>query len=175
MGTPEGKDYAASLLDFAGLEITRLVRRIVPSDQKILDIGAGWMKYRMLLAEYTMDAVEVWQPYVDQHKPSKFYDNVHVMEAVNFRYQQRYGAVIMGDVLEHMSVNDAQAVIRAACENSDLVVVAVPFQMAQHEEEGNPYEIHVQDDLTEELMAERYPELSLRSLDGHKAIYVHEG
>lgn len=174
MGTPEFKNYLASLLDFAGFEIARLVRHRVPTDRKILDVGAGWAKYRILLNEYAMDAVEIWKPYVEKHRLMDHYDSVHVMKAVDFQYPQRYGAVIMGDVLEHMPVKDAQAVIRAACGNADLVIVVVPFLMEQHEEEGNPYEAHVQDDLTEELMTERYPQLSLLVSNGHKGIYVSD-
>lgn len=173
MGTPEPKNYLASLLDFAGLEVAKLVRQRIPTNQRLLDIGAGWAKYRILLNEYRMDAIEVWEPNVERHRMVDHYDHVHVMEAVNFTYAGRYGAVILGDVLEHMSVEDAQTVIQDACDNADLVIVAVPFCMEQHEEEGNRYEVHIQDDLTKELMAERYPQLSLHAYDGHKAIYVH--
>lgn len=172
MGTPEFKNYLASTLDFAGIVVADLVRETVHPVLRILDIGSGWGKYRILLNEYDMDAVEIWQPYAEKHRLMDHYDNLYITAAVDFEYPQRYGAVIMGDVLEHMSVEDAQSVISAACDNADLVIVAVPFCMEQHEEEGNPYEVHVQDDLTEELMAERYPQLTLHASDGHKAIYV---
>ena len=39
------------------------------------------------------------------------------------------------------------------------MVVAVPYLNPQGVEEGNIYEIHIQDDLTDEIMKERYPYL----------------
>jgi hypothetical protein len=177
MATPPLAYYAAALLDFAGLTISQLVRERVATDQKLLDIGPGWGKYRFLLPEYEMDGVEVWKPYVAQNKLDAYYSTVHVVNAVDFRYLQRYGAVIIGDVLEHIPVEGAQAVIRAACANADHLFVAVPFEMPQDEVEGNHHEAHAQDDLTAELMAERYPELQFygvfqRPEEHAKAIYV---
>lgn len=159
MGTPEPKDFEAALHDFAGRGIAALVRKSVPTCQKILDVGAGWMKYRLLLPEYTFDAVEAWAPNAAEHKYEEHYNKVFIGEIADYRYPYRYGAVILGDVLEHMSVPVAQKVINDACDNADHVFVAIPFEMPQHEEDGNPYEAHIQDDVTKEVMAERYPQL----------------
>lgn len=164
MGTPEPKDFEAALYDFAGTTVAQLVRESVPADQKILDVGAGWGKFALLLPEYDMEAVEVFPPNVEKNNLCKLYSMVYIYNIVNFKYRERYGAVIMGDVLEHLSVEDAQKVLRLACENADHVFVVVPFEMPQDEEDGNCHEIHIQDDLTEALMAERYPELKLFDL-----------
>lgn len=172
MGTPSPGTYAAAMYDYAGTEIARLVREHVPTDQKLLDIGAGWGKYRFLLPEYDFDAVEVWAPYVRECKLDAYYDNVFVCDAVDFPYPQHYGAVILGDVLEHIDIAGAQRVIKKACSHTDFVFVAVPYEMPQGECDGNHHEIHIQDDLTDALMGERYPELSLFGVDGHKAIYT---
>lgn len=186
MGTPEPKDFEASLHDFAGTTIAKLVRQCVSKHMKILDVGAGWMKYRLVLPEYGFDAIEAWEPNVREHRYEEHYGRVFIGEAVDYRYPYRYGAVILGDVLEHMSVPDAQKVIAAACDNADHVFVAVPFMMPQHEEDGNRFEAHVQDDIDEQVMAERYPQLKFFDLQlkeeddgehlvaiGHtKAIYV---
>lgn len=161
MGNPAPGDYANAMFDFAGVVMSRLVRENIPTSEKILDIGAGWGKYRFLLPEYEFDAIEVWEPYIEQNKLDAYYDTVYIMDAVNFQYPQRYGAVIVGDVLEHISVEGAQKVIKAACANADYLLVAVPFEMPQDEEDGNHHEIHIQDDLNMRLMAERYPELTL--------------
>jgi hypothetical protein len=173
MGTPAPGWYGPSMFDYAGIEVAWLVRQVTPTDKKILDIGSGWGKYRWLLPEYEFDAAEVWEPYVKQHNLDSYYGNVFIGEAVKYNYPYRYGAVILGDVLEHMSVEDAQQVLDTAYRNSDLVVVAVPFLHPQGEEEGNCFEIHLQEDLTETVMTERYPDLTLYSSDGHKAVYVY--
>lgn len=177
MATPSLKDYPAALLDFAGLSIAKLVRERVTTDKRLLDIGPGWGKYRFLLPEYDMDGVEVWAPYVQQNKLNAYYATVHVTNAAHFRYRCRYGAVILGDVLEHIPVAAAQKVIEQACANAEHVFVATPFVMPQDEVDGNPHEAHVQDDLTAELMDERYPQLKLydqriREGEHTKAIYI---
>ncbi len=173
MGTPDPDSYADAMFDFAGVETAWLVRESIPADRKVLDIGSGWGKYRWLLPEYEFDAVEVWEPYALLHKLDAYYDNVFIGEAVDYSYPYDYGAVILGDVLEHMSIEDAQRVLNAAYSHADLVVIAVPFLHPQGEEEGNPYEEHLQEDLTEEVMAKRYPDLTLYRYDGRKAIYTY--
>lgn len=173
MGTPPPGWYGPSLFDYAGLEVAWIVRQVVPTDKKILDIGSGWGKYRWILPEYEFDAVEAWEPYVRQHKLDAYYDKVFIGEAIDYSYPYRYGAVILGDVLEHMTIGDAQNFLHHAYDHADLVVVAVPFLHPQGEEEGNPYEAHLQEDLTEAVMEQRYPDLTLHGCDGHKAIYVY--
>lgn len=180
MGTPDSAvAYAGALLDFAGVEIAKLVRAYVPPDLAVLDVGAGWPKYRILLSEYTaMDAVEVWRYNIVSNQLHNFYRAVYHTDIADFSYPMRYGAVIMGDVLEHLPVERAQKVVRVACANADHVFVAVPFEMAQDAGDDNPYEVHVQDDLTIEVMAARYPRLKfLTRQEGQwgaptKAIYV---
>lgn len=178
MATPD--NYVLSLLDYAGTTIGELVRENVPTNEKILDIGAGWGKYRFLLPEYEMDGIDVWEPYIEKHKLDAYYETVFITDASKFGYPYRYGAVIMGDVLEHLEIADAQKMVRAACQHSDFVFIATPFEMLQEEVEGNPHEAHIQPDLTAEIMAERYPELELFDTFGKenehvKAIYVKKG
>lgn len=178
MATPD--NYATALMDYAGNTISALVREHVDSNGKILDIGAGWGKYRFLLPEYEMDAVDIWEIYVDKHKLDAYYDTIYITDAARFDYPNRYDAVIMGDVLEHLPVEDAQKMVRAACNNADYVFISTPFEMEQEEVEGNPHEAHVQADLTEKVMAERYPELELFDTFGRpgehvKSIYVKRG
>lgn len=178
MASPD--EYILSLHDYAGNLISKMVRLNVPSNEKLLDIGAGWGKYRWLLPEYEMDAVDIWEPYVEKHKLDAYYDTVFITNAADFAYPRRYGAIIMGDVLEHLTVEEAQKLVRAACEHSDFVFIATPFEMEQAEVEGNPHEAHIQPDLTEYVMAKRYPELELFDTFGRygehvKSIYIKKG
>lgn len=175
MATPEA--YTQALLDYAGLTISRYIRDNVSPDGQILDVGAGWGKYRFLLPEYEMDAVEIWQPYVGLHHLDAYYRRVFVEDITEFKMPQRYSAVVMGDTLEHIPRREAWGVIENLCNNADLVCVAVPFEMEQEPVDGNKHEAHLQPDLSEELMAERYPQLELLEKFGRpgehvKAIYV---
>ena len=55
------------------------------------------------------------------------------------------------------------------------MIVAVPFRYEQGALYGNPYEVHVQPDLTPEIFADRYPgfEVLLRARDNY--CYYHKG
>lgn len=178
MATP--KEYALSMLDFAGIHISRMVREQIDPSKRLLDIGAGWGKYRWLLPEYEMDALDIWEPYVKKHKLDAYYRNVHISDGSKFVYPDRYAGIIMGDVLEHLTVEDAQTMVKNACDNADYVYIATPYVMEQEEVENNPHEAHIQDDLTCAIMEKRYPELVLAGVYGRrgehtKAIYVKRG
>jgi hypothetical protein len=171
MGIPVLSAYVDALYDFSGDTIAAYVRDNVPDSERILDIGAGWGKYRFILPEYEMDCVEIWLPNIQESNLNSYYRKVYHQDISKFKYPNRYGCVIFGDVLEHMSVENAQRAIRAACANSDFVCVTVPYEMPQPADD-NPHEEHIQEDLTRAVMEERYPELECLAEEGHKAVYV---
>lgn len=170
MGTPPSVERHAATYDWAGTLVHQLVHRDHnPLTTRILDVGAGWGKYRDLLPEYRMDACEIWQPYVDENNLTARYDNVYNVDVCELSLTRgglpRYDLVILGDVLEHIPRPRAVELINDLCTVTADVLVVVPYLYPQGEEEGNPYEEHVQDDLTPELMAHAYQELRLIKLE----------
>ncbi len=137
----------------------------VPFDTHILDVGAGCGTYSDLLRGYgyKMDAVEIWQPYIDKYELFKKYDVVYNENITNMAigYYEVYDFYILGDVLEHLSVDEAQWLLSFLRLKGKKFLVAVPYQMEQGEHEGNKYETHLQPDLTPDVMKQRYPELEL--------------
>ncbi|NBW33780.1 MAG: autotransporter strand-loop-strand O-heptosyltransferase [Cytophagia bacterium] len=130
----------------------------VPTSKRILDVGPGQGTYSDLLRDlgYRMDAVEVWAPYVDQFGLRSKYDNVYVADIREFNISD-YDFIILGDVLEHLSTQDAQKLIDNIYFSDIQCLVAIPYMMAQDGEEyGNSYETHLQPDLTPEVMLSRY-------------------
>lgn len=121
-----------------------------------LDVGACDGVYSRLLGDWlTMDAVEAYEPNVMRNDLEKKYRKVFVEDIRGFKYRH-YKVVIFGDVLEHMSVKEAQGCLEFAKKHSDVIIAAVPYKFKQGAIYGNPYEFHVQDDLTDELFMERY-------------------
>lgn len=178
----------AEIYDWAGL----LVRDYVLThydhgDVEVLDVGAGHGKYRVLLTVCPkVDACEVWEPTVVNENLRSLYRSVYVQDVATLVDESWWSAdvgydlVIMGDVLEHLTREDAQHVLRRVTEVGADVIVIVPFMYPQDEEDGNVYQRHLQDDLTPELMATEYPSLRLialetRSWKPFKGIYVGEG
>ena len=72
-----------------------------------------------------------------------------------------YDYMIMGDVLEHLSVNDATNLLKVIDEKKIKCLVAVPFLYEQGSYEGNHYETHLQPDLTPKIVQQRYKNLFL--------------
>ena len=137
----------------------------VPLDTSILDVGAGCGTYSDLLRGYgyKMHAVEIWQPYIKQYDLNNKYSCVYEENVLQipFNVLEAYDFYILGDVLEHLSVEDAQWLMNFLKIKGKQYLVAVPYVMEQGEYEGNIHETHLQPDLTPENMLERYPHLEL--------------
>ena len=124
---------------------------------KVIDVGAGAGTYRDLCG-VPMDAVEIHKPYIDKYNLTAKYSHVYNQDAKEVDYTQ-YDIAILGDVLEHMSVEDAQVIITKLCESVDHVFIVVPYMWPQGIYDNNEHEIHLQDDLNDKTMTERYPQL----------------
>lgn len=153
--------------------VCRWIREHFGRDSQILDVGACDGKWRYLLKDYPrMDAVEVWEPNCRQI--AGLYRKIYHADIRTFSYPREYDLIIFGDVLEHMSTEDAQAVLREAWNRCTELIVCVPFLYQQGAIYGNPYEVHIQDDLTREIMTVRYPELDVLHDPGGRICYYHK-
>lgn len=130
-----------------------------------LDVGACDGKWCDLLGGWlTMDAVEVFEPNILYHHLDRKYHEVYACDIYDMTYDW-YDLIIFGDVIEHMTVDRAQKVLRYAEQRCNDMIIGVPFMYVQPEIYGNKYEKHIQDDLTEEIFNKRYPgyEILLRA------------
>lgn len=136
----------------------------------ILDIGAGSGTYSNVLSEYkNIDAVEIYEPYIEKYDLRHKYKNVFLSNATDFDFEY-YDIIIMGDILEHLSIEDAQKLINRLYDKCIQLIISIPFQMKQYGL-GNGYEDHIQDDLTEEIMSIRYPNLKKSWSNGTIGVY----
>ena len=162
-----------SSYDIGKAEIVAWVRMHYPKGATCLDVGACDGKWWNLLGDYlVMDAVEVWEPNIRENDLERKYRRVFCADIRRFWYKD-YDLVIFGDVLEHMSVEDAQKVLHWASLMSKDYIIGVPFNYPQDEIYGNPYERHIQDDLTPELFDERYPGHELLLRPTYNYAYYH--
>jgi hypothetical protein len=140
----------------------------------VLDVGPGKGTYADLLSEIfpVIDAVEIHAPYIQKFGLREKYRKVFNHSIVGFPGINLYDVVILGDVLEHLSIEDAQAVL-ANAQFAKQIVIAIPYQMKQGAYRGVQSEVHLQDDLTHEIFMRRYPGFPLLasySAKGH-AVY----
>ena len=139
----------------------------------VLDVGPGIGTYSDLLSINNIDAVEIFKPYIKKYHLIDKYRYVYNMDIMEFDHFERYEWVILGDVLEHIKVEDAQFLINKITKVGCKCLVAVPYLFHQGESEGNIYEIHHQFDLTPRIMLERYPELEHLIGNIHYGYYVN--
>jgi len=122
----------------------------------VLDIGAGSGKWGIALKEnFIIDAVEVWQENIDKFKLNEIYRKVYKSDILDFDFDF-YDIIILGDILEHLEVEQAQNLINKLYKKCNQLLIVVPYNYEQDDLGGNPYEIHKQPDLTEKLFMERY-------------------
>jgi hypothetical protein len=155
-------------------EVKEFILEQIPTHCHILDIGAGVGTYSDLLRKhgYFMSGVEIYQPYVDKYNLKEKYDILHVENILNINNFDHYHLVIMGDILEHLTYEDARKIIDKYLNQHSKMIVAVPYMMQQSEYDGNIYEVHLQPDLTPQVMQERYPEFELLYGDDMYGYYI---
>jgi predicted TPR repeat methyltransferase len=130
------------------------------SIKKVLDVGAGSGTYGKMLGDLvkTIDAVEVWNPYINEFELTSIYNSVRVIDARNIAEAvfAEYDLVIFGDILEHMTADEAKAVWKKAS-FAKYGLISVPIiHYPQGAEYGNPYEVHVQEHMHPEDIRKDY-------------------
>jgi hypothetical protein len=140
--------------------IRTVVLEYLPRRYKILDVGPGIGTYGKFLSDLNIDAIEIHKPYVEQYGIKQYYKNVFIGNIIEFNYDD-YDYIIIGDVLEHIPVDDAKKLIKDITSKGIKCLIAVPFLCPQDAVGGVESEIHHQEDLTSRIMKSRYPELEV--------------
>ena len=143
--------------EYGKQEIVSYIHQHFEKGSTCLDVGACDGKWYDLLGDYlTMDAVEIFEPNVTNHRLNDRYRRVYVCDIADYMYDW-YDLIIFGDVIEHMDVDKAHTVLSYARTRCKDMIIGVPFQYRQGTLYGNEYERHIQDDLTPEIFRERFP------------------
>ena len=145
MSTEEGKNLICATL-----------HNMLSDGAAILDIGAGGATYYNLLGpNYDWTAIEIWPEAAEFCRAR--YNRVLQIDMRQYDWDKDYDLVIFGDVLEHVSVEDAQKLIKKAKAHSNMILIAIPYCYKQEALYGNEAEKHIQDKLTVELFDALYP------------------
>jgi hypothetical protein len=146
--------------DFYNKEVLNIVCLLAPNG-KILEVGPGCGKYGKELKKSFpdgIDAIEIFESYIERFNLESVYRKIYIGDVRNVCLESDdYEIVIMGDVIEHMLIKDAQAVIKTFSKANCGIIAMVPYLYPQDECFDNPHEAHIQPDLTEEIFLQRYP------------------
>ena len=143
----------------------------------ILDMGAGAGKYSFILKDVyqSIEGVEIHQPNIVNFNLKSKYSKVYNCDLRNFNFEKTYDLIIMGDVLEHLTIEDSKKVLNKFKNQCDVLII-VPYMYEQGKEVHavieNSYEEHLQPDLTKENMLERYNSLEELWSNSRCGLYV---
>jgi hypothetical protein len=148
--------------DFVDKDVTNWIVANVAKTALILDIGPGagkWGKVLKAAGYANVDGLEIHAPYVAEFGLDAIYRQVIVgdVRMAARSWLKPYALCVFGDSFEHLSREEASAVLRnLQCP----AVIVVPHELPQIVMEGNPHETHRQDDLSEAVMLKRFPGLT---------------
>jgi SAM-dependent methyltransferase len=130
----------------------------------VVDIGAGSGTYIQLIKEDAgccVDAVwigvEIWPPYIEKFKLESRYSTILNQDIRTVDWSTLSpDVVIAGDVLEHMTKDDAVALVDQILTVAKTLIISIPIRYMPQDEHAyeNPHEAHIKDDWShDEVMA----------------------
>ena len=140
--------------------------------ETILDVGAGMGWYedfikRNKINYKKLDAIEVWEPYIEKYNLKARYDNVFNIDAREWN-NWKYDLIILGDILEHMTKEEAIKLWDNISKQARFAIISIPIvHYPQGHENGNPYEEHIKDDWSSKEVLE-----SFKNITTHKEFDV---
>lgn len=135
---------------------------VARNPRRVVDVGAGEGKWGRILRDHVpIDAIEVWQPYIEKYSLTERYDRVLHIDAREFSNWRAYDVAVLGDILEHMSKDDARTMVVNMLAAKLVLFLSIPVTDCPQDGEpfGNPYEKHVSQWSHGELIAEGWKEL----------------
>lgn len=139
----------------------------------VLDIGPGAGTYSDLLRKDVSGfwgCVEIWGPYVKQYDLENRYDSVVIGDARFIEFgliRERFGVTFLGDILEHVTAEEAASIVNRVLSVSGLAVISIPVVHApQGEHFGNPFETHIEEDWSNEKVLAVFPNIALGCVSG---------
>lgn len=122
---------------------------------RILDVGVGSGTYCKLIKEDNKVCVnsdwvgiEAWGPYIEQFDLKNRYNTIinTDIRKIDWETLGKFDVAIAGDVLEHVTKEDAIFIVDKILDYSSVLIISIPIvHMPQDEYEGNPYEVHIKD------------------------------
>lgn len=131
-----------------------------PSIKTVVDIGPGSGTYIKLIREEAkccVDAqwigIEIWAPYIKEFDLENRYDQILNQDVRSVDWNKlQPSVVIAGDVLEHMTKEDAMTLVDRILEHASTLIVSIPIRYMPQDEHAyeNPHEAHIKDDWSHE-------------------------
>jgi len=165
----QGKEWTMAFVSFLSHEI-----------DDVLDIGPGQGTYYHLLNNILKDCewtgVEAFEPYIENFNLKSFYNYIYHQDIREFQPTRSYDLVIAGDVLEHMTKEEALAVVAKFKPFCKFFLISIPIiHWPQEAINDNPFEVHVKDDWSHEEILNTFDNIVQGFVGSHIGVYVLSG
>lgn len=150
---------------------------------KVVDLGPGKGTYHTHYARksHILNAywigIEVWEPYLEKFGLRDTYNEVYVEDVRLFDFSKigDIDLVFAGDILEHMTKEEAIQVVLEVLKYSKKLIISIPIiHLPQGAYEGNPFEIHVKDDWSHEEVLDTFPHIKKYHKGEEIGVYLLE-
>lgn len=180
---PFSSNSGKRLVDRAIMRIVKQMgSRFFQEDPVILDVGAGsgtysdrYSKTWLPRDKFTWNAIEVWIKYIPEYKLIDKYSTIHTVKAQDYFAEERarVDVCFMGDVLEHMTKEDAIAIVNSALNFCGAVIISLPIgHYPQDEYQGNPYEKHIVDNWDVESALSAFSNVVFYGVDKEIGVFI---
>jgi glycosyltransferase involved in cell wall biosynthesis/2-polyprenyl-3-methyl-5-hydroxy-6-metoxy-1,4-benzoquinol methylase len=151
--------------------IEKIVRRV--KHDRMLDIGCGSGTYAKMFPDAEWTGVEIWKPYIERYDLKSIYKNLINEDVRTWETEERFDVAIAGDVLEHMTTEDAKAVVDKLKACADTVIISIPLGYHPQDAcEDNPFEAHITDNWTDEEVRRVFGEPNHASVYQWMGVYI---
>ena len=96
-------------------------------EDAVLDYGCGSGTYARMFPDIKWDGVEVWEPYVEQYGLNDLYATIDTSDARECTFIGDWDVAIAGDVLEHMTADEAKTLLAKLQRQTQYVIVSIPL------------------------------------------------
>lgn len=147
-------------------QIKNWIETITPKHNKVLDLAVGQGTYLNLfknlsnLKECEWYGIEVWPEWASKYNLKAKYDHFYLDDIRTFDYDKigKVDIAFAGDVIEHMTKEEAISLVNKLVDIADNLYLSIPIIYSpQGPYEGNPYEIHVKPDWSNQEVLETFP------------------
>jgi glycosyltransferase involved in cell wall biosynthesis len=148
--------------------------------ETVWDIGAGNGTYSKLLKKNFPNshwtAFEIWDPYIKKYDLKSKYNTVITNDArlIDFGIYPKANLAFAGDVLEHMTKEEAVKLVNHILTHCEHLVISIPIiYYEQGPYEGNPYEVHVKPDWSDKEFIETFKDFIIdNAVDEEIGVYL---
>jgi 2-polyprenyl-3-methyl-5-hydroxy-6-metoxy-1,4-benzoquinol methylase len=145
--------------------------------KRVLDIGVGAGTYAKIIKiqkNLAKDAewvgIEAWTPYIEKFELNNLYDQIINLDVrtVDWSSMGSFDVAIAGDVLEHMTKDEAVDLVEKVLDHATTMIISIPiWEYPQGAAHGNPFEVHVKEDWSHEEVKETWGKYIQKSFVGY--------